>query len=89
MLFRSLLKLRDYFQLDVDFASLREQWCEAGRVAEGGGGAGAGAMRERGSSSNGTVTADDAMVEIAGLLSGMRILRQDPNECLFSFICSN
>jgi N-glycosylase/DNA lyase len=33
--------------------------------------------------------ADGRMTTVAQALPGMRVLRQDPNECLFSFICSS
>ena len=33
--------------------------------------------------------ADDKFKDIAESLYGMRILRQDPVECLFSFLCSS
>ena len=33
--------------------------------------------------------ADNSFVDIANSLYGMRILRQDPVECLFSFLCSS
>ena len=33
--------------------------------------------------------ADHRMASVTGVVPGMRVLRQDPSECLFSFICSS
>ena len=52
--------LKDYFQLDVDVASLYKRWADADPVFE----------------------------NISHTFSGVRMLRQDPVENLFSFICS-
>ena len=52
--------LKDYFQLNVDLASLYQRWADADPVFE----------------------------NISHTFSGVRMLRQDPVENLFSFICS-
>ena len=71
-------KLREYFQLEVDFAALSEEWCAEDETTQ---------LDDTTARPIGTT--HDAMVEIVGVLSGMHILRQEPNECLFSFICSS
>jgi len=52
--------LRDYFQLDVDYAEIVR------RISE----------------------ADEAAGEAARRWSGLRLVRQDPEECILSFVCS-
>ena len=66
-------ELHDYFQLGTPLAPLVDAW-----------GAADGEVPE-------ALTSDvrERMNVIARTLPGMRVLRQDPEECLFSFICSS
>lgn len=52
--------IRDYFQLDVDYAEIVREIAEA----------------------------DQAAGEAARRWSGLRLVRQDPEECILSFVCS-
>ena len=53
--------MREYFQLHVPLAPLRDEWSAA----------------------------DPRLARIAKVIPGVRIIQQDPVECVFSFICSS